>query len=131
MTGLDFHSCKFFYSSKEILFFHIFFFFSPSLLICNLILRAVTSIVLLRVYNERNDRFGSHSSDTRPFASDNSTGNTGYQSNGRGYENLDTQPTPTGVSVGTNNGTNFSQQSSNNLNSYQSVPSPFSLVNEN
>lgn len=38
-----------------------------SLLICNLILRPITSIVLLRVYNDRNDRFGTFGAfDARP-----------------------------------------------------------------
>jgi len=93
-----------------------------------LILRAITSIVLIRIYNDRNDRFGSYHIE-RPFSSgtgirDAFTGGLGGGRTG-GYEDLDG---PTSVVSGTSPaGGNGPSPSSHNQSTnvpYQSVPSP-------
>lgn len=110
--------------------------FSLFLLIINLILRGITSIVLLRIYNDRNDRFGTYGgagvfgsgSDRAPFL--NSGGSSGHHHRAAGYQDIDSQA-PTAVLSGGSSPSNgppmqaaaLSGGGGNNT-AYQSVPSP-------
>ncbi|KAI2807227.1 hypothetical protein BLOT_009190 [Blomia tropicalis] len=105
--------------------------FSLFLLIVNLILRGITTIVLFRIYNDRNDRFGSYGLDRSPFTG---TGIrdafTNVRSNQTGYQDLDANSPPSNVtssrdqvSSATSNVNNFETK---NL-SYQSVPDTFNV----
>ena len=113
--------------------------FTFSLLIINLILRGITSIVLLRIYNDRNDRFGTYGSgvfggsgsgsDRAPFLSSGG-GSSGHHHRAAGYQDIDSQA-PTAVLSGGSSPSNgppmqaaaLSGGGGNNT-AYQSVPSP-------
>jgi len=109
--------------------------FSIFLLIINLIVRAITSIVLLRIYNDRNDRFGAYNIE-RPFSSgtgirDAFSGGFSGRGAGRsgGYEDLDGPTSVVSSGAGGNVSSTTAAAASAQTNQagnvpYQSVPSP-------
>ena len=104
------------------------FFYNSSLLILNLILRGITSIVLLRIYNDRNDRFGTYGLDRSPFAGTgirDAFGGGGRSMPNNGYQDLDSQ-VPTSIVTGSPlSGQTPAAAATQSANvPYQSVPSP-------